>query len=822
MQDLPEGLTATYERIYQKIARHSLRQKALAEKIFDWTICAKRPLRFNELKDAVAVDVDDTSWDRNKISAETNGKRFLCVCGNLAVFHERDKTVRLAHHTVEKFLVELKRNPSQTDAKISAICLTYLGFSDFETQMIPVREKQNIYRAKSSRQASLHLIPAVLGVSNVVFDFVLRLYDRNSKSSLPDVNYAELIRRYRKEPLPESLAQKYYLLDYVTANWIWHAKSFDPKIPGLWSSFSEFVFSKTLPFDVKPWGTLEGPFNLPHIAMYLWAMKNNHLPLLLLLKNLPKPSSLKAYLEYKTLYDDGVPPHLLTGSVRAQQLDIDFRKNPDVYDWPVMSVLFQGTAEMREFCLQEDPSIVSYPHILSRALGDANVDLIRSLLRGGAHFHKADIDASNALHNASRRGDKDFAKMLLEMGADINLRLFQDERGRTPLYEAVMYGFSGPDGRRERHMNHEGSCSPLDMIQLLLDSGADPNAKQIGEETALHKAISLGEAYVRLLLSRGADLNARNDQKRSILDVAVDDSDRMIKLLVEYNVDLEAKDSDGQTALLKAAQELSQTAVSIMTLIEFGTDVHAKDLEGRTVLHHLSSSTDGALLRILKLGVNVNAKDESSATPLDFAGREGDYAKYKLLLEFGAVHGEGNAPPLPEAAALGNIEMVKLLLRTGTDPNLLGRSGLSPLSSAVKAVENNKKLATALLKAGADPNLMDTSRVTPLSRAMMRRDKEMAKILIEAGAVIQRRDDIPYSPIYMAIGSGDVSMVEFLIEQGVDVSSFRPSDLSGLRAKHVRMCDYLTQLGVPFTVLSNDFNDEYKYDDETLNIAWHQ
>lgn len=92
--------------------------------MFDWTVCAKRPLRFNELKDAGPVDLGDASWDRRKISAETDGKRFLRVCGNLVVFHERDSTVRLAHHTVGQFLDQYKRDHSQTNVRIGEICLT--------------------------------------------------------------------------------------------------------------------------------------------------------------------------------------------------------------------------------------------------------------------------------------------------------------------------------------------------------------------------------------------------------------------------------------------------------------------------------------------------------------------------------------------------------------------------------------------------------------------------------------------------------------------------------------------------------------------------
>ena len=751
-------------------------------------------MKFEELKEAVVIDLDDVSWDRKKISAETDGKRFLCVCGNLAVYHERDNTVRLAHHTVEKFFVQHKRDLSQTDARIGETCLTYLSFSDFETQVSSVRTHE-LFGAHSSRQASFYLIPQLLGISNAVYNLIIRSYNRNSKSSLPDVNYGELTRRYRKKPLPESLAQKYQLLDYVTGNWIWHAKNFDPKNHRCWSRFSEFVFHKSLPFDFRSWGSLKGPPDLPHITVYLWALRNNHLPLLLLLKNLPGSDSLRPYLKYKILHANRIPPHLSRPNVGARDLAIAFHEYPEAYDWPLMDVLFEGTAEMRELCLQEDPSILSNRYVMTRALSDINSGLLKSLLRGGAELQKTEIDVNHALHNAR---DPTLVKMLLDVGADPNRRLFQDDCGRTPLFEAVMNEFAGNDGHCEPYVDNECLNSTLDLMQLLLDYGADPNAKQIGGETTLHKAVNLGEAYVRLLSSRGADVNARNDQQQSVLDLAVDSSDRMIDVLIEYKVDLDAKDSDGQTALLKAAQINSDGAARVEALIGHGADVRAKDLEGRTVLHHCRSSTDGTFRHLLEFGVDVNVEDDSGATPMDFAVRQSDNAKYKLLLEFGGVHGKESVPPLIEAARFGNIELVTLLLGNGADPNLLGTSETSALSLAVE--NENKNVVTMLIKAGADPNLVDRSRLIPLSRAVQSRDQETVKVLIEAGASIHPPDSIPYSPMFLAITFGDVSMVEFLLQQGADVSRMRPSDFSGLRTSQVGMCRFVKNLGVPFEI----------------------
>ena len=792
LQDLPEGLAATYERIYNKISCRSLRQKDLAERIFNWTFCARRPLRFTELKDAVAVDLDDISWDRRKISAETDEKRFLHVCGNLVVFHERDRTVRFAHHTVGKFLEQHKRDRSKTDAKIGQICLTYLGFADFETQVISIGDKQDILVAQSSRQAGFYRIPEVLGIAIGLYNFMFGLRSHSSESSLPGINYAELTRRHQKKPLPESLSQKYYLLDYVTANWIWHTRGFYSKIPKWWSTFETFVFHKSLPFDFKPWNTLKGPSDLPHLAIFLWAIGNNHLPLLLLLKGLPGHCSLRPYLEYKTLRQDHVPPD------KFQRPMVTNHQSFDALDWPVIKTLLEGTAEIRDLCMRENPSISFYQYITSCALKDANLELLESLLGFGARVQRSQIDATNALHTASRRGDQGLIKLLLDLSADVNARLFQDERGRTPLYEAAMSGVLDSDSYCLDHL--------YGTMKLLLDRGADPNAKQVGEATVLHRAIYLGEAYVRLLLSRGADVDARNDQHESILDLAIDASDHMIDILVEYGANLEAKDPKGHTALLKAAEK--NVTAAMKTLIGHGADLHVKDNSGRTVLHLVGSSSDGTLRLLLELGADANAKDEDGATPLNVAVVQGDNPKFKLLLEFGAVPGDGSSP-LTEAAASGNEELVDLLLRMGTDPNQCGESGMSALSSATQRRYN--QVVIALLGAGADPNFADRSFVSPpLSQAIMSKDKEIGKLLIEAGAMIQPRHHLPYGPIYVAIGTGDVEMLQFLIQQGAKASRFRRSDWAGLRPSHVAMCNFLTQLGVPFTL----FHDEDDEDDE--------
>ncbi len=93
---------------------------------------------------------------------------------------------------------------------------------------------------------------------------------------------------------------------------------------------------------------------------------------------------------------------------------------------------------------------------------------------------------NTALMFAVRAGDLASAEMLVAAGADVNVE--------------SAYGISATT--LAAHSNH------ADVVELLLESGADPNASD-GGYTALHAAILRGnERAVRALLVHGADANS--------------------------------------------------------------------------------------------------------------------------------------------------------------------------------------------------------------------------------------------------------------------------------------------------------------------------
>ncbi len=108
--------------------------------------------------------------------------------------------------------------------------------------------------------------------------------------------------------------------------------------------------------------------------------------------------------------------------------------------------------------------------------------------------HAQDVNAKcgggdlSPLHEVSVYGRVDFARMLLDNGADVNAK---DSTDRTPLHFASDYGY-------------------LKLAQFLLDQGANLDAQTSSQSTPLYMASRSGHLeIVQVLLDHGADVNVR-------------------------------------------------------------------------------------------------------------------------------------------------------------------------------------------------------------------------------------------------------------------------------------------------------------------------
>ncbi len=107
------------------------------------------------------------------------------------------------------------------------------------------------------------------------------------------------------------------------------------------------------------------------------------------------------------------------------------------------------------------------------------------------------------------------------------------------------------------------------------------------------------------------------------------------------------------------------------------------------------------------------------------ANRVSEYVTYYL----------GSGAPLKNAAARGHIEIVKLLLEHGADPNL-PEERIAPHGHALySAVANGHyEIARLLLEHGAYPNPEVESSADALSRALANSDQRMVELLCSYGA----------------------------------------------------------------------------------------
>lgn len=120
--------------------------------------------------------------------------------------------------------------------------------------------------------------------------------------------------------------------------------------------------------------------------------------------------------------------------------------------------------------------------------------------------------------------------------------------------------------------------------------------------------------------------------------------------------------------------------------------------------------------------------------------------------------------PIVQAAVNGNLEITKLLIEHGADPNYCQQNGESALADA--ANRGNVELAQYLLENGANPNLKK-SFGTPLAFAD---GVAVMKVLLEHGADPNIPDSDGDLPIIGAIDSRRMGEIKLLIEHGTDMS----------------------------------------------------
>jgi ankyrin repeat protein len=249
---------------------------------------------------------------------------------------------------------------------------------------------------------------------------------------------------------------------------------------------------------------------------------------------------------------------------------------------------------------------------------------------------------------------------------------------------------------------HATLNTDIEMMNLLLNRGADVNARSKGDGTSLLWGLHDVEK-VKLLLARGATV----EDRAVFVAAALSGGCPTLKLLATKGANLNAG-KDGYTPLMAATR--GGDLDTIRFLIERGADVKARTRSGYTALYGAAVWPESApiVALLLEHGANPNEQVETSGSASDL---------------FTAAMA---------AAVRGDADSVELLLASGADANAQG-GDFARTALLGAATSGSRQTVRLLLAKGANVNARDGLGNTPLRWARRRADTEVAKLLEEAG-----------------------------------------------------------------------------------------
>jgi len=317
-------------------------------------------------------------------------------------------------------------------------------------------------------------------------------------------------------------------------------------------------------------------------------------------------------------------------------------------------------------------------------------------------LNAADVNGWRPIHHAAAKGWIHLIDFLAESGGDVNMRTTKENA--TALHIATGQG-------------------RLDAVQKLLAAKADPKLEFLASE----------EAFAALGFPSIDPEEMKTIRSASALDVSI---------LCDYRKIARFLTKPSPESAVFVPQSLDDTDINLIGIrlaIRLGRNALAKELidAGVPINQKISDPAAGKQHQSLLFYALVNGNTAFALVLLD-AGADPKLGKNPIFAAFEGYrrhHGKNlNTQGYKlKSDPASYIEMVKRLIKAGTDVNEVDANGSAPIHKVYDKVYE-PEMIEILIANGANPNLKNAQGKTPLDLVVASNNRKLMRILLKHGA----------------------------------------------------------------------------------------
>ena len=492
-----------------------------------------------------------------------------------------------------------------------------------------------------------------------------------------------------------------------------------------------YVWAQKHPLSVNHELTWEDNRGVPRTGSLLqWAIARGHMPLIQYLQQHGF-----AFSESQSYWDSALALSARSGDIETFQYVLQQGADPFVDQRILTLVLgdlvYGGNPDMLAFFLHEEASQSPFRQaMLTRVLSER------------VEPNDLNLNGNTALMSACFFNELEMAALLMERGADVNLK---NNAGKTALFEAAEHS--------------------LELVKRLVARGADIHVKDESGYTALTNAVRRNQlGVVKFMVSQGASLQDLQGPGLNLLWVATGHgATDVVSYLIAQGLDPNLPNEYGETLLMRSFL-LNFHFVNLNS----GILDEAEYTERQTIV--LQSVLEIAQLLIAK-GADVNAKTQDGRTVLMAAVEGGSLEGVRLLIDNGArpeIETENGYTFLMAAAKSRSLALMEYFIAQGIPVNAqTTHTGQTALSMAIQ--NHDFAMVKGLIAHGASPYYVTLVGHNALMEAALTGRLDIVEFLVHweqsQTPVTQQKGLSNETPIGLAARVGALEVVQFLFEQ---------------------------------------------------------